>query len=180
MKIVAAPNAFKGCLTAREAAAAIAQGCRRAAPDAEVIEIPVADGGDGLVAVVHDALGGTLATFEVTGPLGGKVEAAVCRLGDLVAVEMALASGLALVARERRNALAASTLGTGELIRHALDLGAKKLVIGIGGSATTDGGTGMAHALGARFLDGSGAALEPNGHALSKVRAGRSDRPQRG
>ncbi len=170
MKIVAAPNAFKGCLTAREAAAAMAKGLRRAAPGAEIVELPVADGGDGLVAVVHDALGGTLSTVEVTGPLGEKVEAAICRVGDLVAIEMALASGLALVPRERRDALTATTIGTGELIRHALDLGAKHLVIGIGGSATTDGGSGMAHALGARFLDEKGEPLSPSGAALQKIR----------
>jgi glycerate kinase len=170
VKIVAAPNAFKGCLTAREAAAAMANGLRRAVPGAEIVEVPVADGGDGLVAVVHDALGGTLSNVAVTGPLGEKVEAAICRVGDLVAIEMALASGLALVPRERRDALAATTIGTGELIRHALDLGAKHLVIGIGGSATTDGGSGMAHALGARFLDEKGEPLSPSGAALQKIR----------
>lgn len=170
MKIVAAPNAFKGCLTARDAATAMADGVRRAAPDADVVKVPVADGGDGLVAVVADALGGVLSQFEVSGPLGDRVSASVCQAGDLVTIEMALASGLALVPPDRRNAVAASTLGTGELILHALDLGARKLVIGLGGSATTDGGTGMAHALGARFFDAAGRPLAPNGASLPLIR----------
>lgn len=170
MKIVAAPNAFKGCLSARDAAVAMAEGVCRAAPDAHIVTCPVADGGDGLVAVVTDALGGTLVPFAVSGPLGERVTAPVCQAGDLIAIEMALASGLALVPPDRRDAVAGSTLGTGELIRHALDLGAKRLIIGIGGSATTDGGIGMAHALGARFLDGDGAVLPPNGASLQSIR----------
>lgn len=170
MKIVAAPNAFKGCLSARDAAIAMAEGVRRAAPDADIVACPVADGGDGLVAVVADALGGALIEFEVSGPLGARVAAPVCRAGDLVAIEMALASGLALVPPDRRDAVAASTIGTGELIRHALDLGARRLIIGIGGSATTDGGIGMAQALGARFFDGAGAPLPPNGASLPLIR----------
>lgn len=170
MKILAAPNAFKGCLSARDAAAAMAKGARRAAPDADIVELPVADGGDGLVAVVCDAIGGVLRRFEVSGPLGERVSAPVCHAGDLVTIEMALASGLALVPPDRRNAVATSTLGTGELIRHALDLGAKKLIIGVGGSATTDGGMGMAHALGARFLDAADAPLKPSGLSLPLIR----------
>jgi glycerate kinase len=169
MKIVAAPNAFKGCLTARDAAAAMAAGARRAAPDAEIVELPVADGGDGLVAVIAAARGGVLRQCEVTGPLGDRVSASICQAGDLVTIEMALASGLALVPPERRDAVAASTLGTGELILHALDLGAKTLVIGLGGSATTDGGIGMAHALGARFFDAAGTPLDPSGAALPLI-----------
>lgn len=170
LKIVAAPNAFKGCLSARDAATAMAEGVRRVLPDAAIVTCPVADGGDGLVAVVAAALGGRLIEFEVSGPLGARVTAPVCRAGDLVAIEMALASGLALVPPDRRDAVAASTLGTGELIRHALDLGARRLIIGIGGSATTDGGIGMAQALGARFLDGAGAPLPPNGASLPLIR----------
>jgi glycerate kinase len=147
----------------------MAEGVRRAAPDADIVERPVADGGDGLVAVVGEACGGVLSRFEVSGPLGDRVSASICQAGDLVTIEMALASGLALVPPERRDAVAASTLGTGELILHALDLGAKKLVIGLGGSATTDGGMGMAQALGARFFDAAGTPLAPSGAALPLI-----------
>lgn len=170
MKIVAAPNAFKGCLSAQDAAIAMAEGVRRAVPDAQIVTCPVADGGDGLVAVVTDALGGTLVPFDVSDPLGERVTAPVCQTGDLVVLEMASASGLALVPPERRDPVAGSTRGTGELIRHALGLGAKRLIIGIGGSATTDGGIGMAHALGARFLDSDGTVLPPNGASLGAIR----------
>jgi glycerate kinase len=173
VKIVVAPNAFKGCLTARAAAAAMSAGVARALPTAEIVQVPVADGGDGLVEVVRTALGGDGVSVPVTGPLGERIEAQIChhRASGLVAIEMALASGLALVPAARRDALAASTVGTGELIARALDLGARKIIVGIGGSATTDGGTGMAHALGVRFFDAIGRAVVPNGAALAHIRS---------
>jgi glycerate kinase len=171
LKIVVAPNAFKGCLTARAAAAAMSAGVRRALPAADVVEVPIADGGDGLVEVLCSSFGGTIASHHVTGPLGVSVDAQYCfdEARGLAAIEMALASGLALVPADRRDALAASTLGTGELIVHAVDRGARSLIIGIGGSATTDGGAGMAHALGIRFLDRDGAVIVPTGATLSRI-----------
>lgn len=172
MKIVVAPNAFKGCLTARAAAAAMSAGVARALPGAEIVRVPVADGGDGLVDVVREALGGAAIAVPVTGPLGERVEAVICHHAEtgLAAVEMALASGLALVPPDRRDALAASTFGTGELIARALELGVRKIIVGIGGSATTDGGTGMAQALGVRFFDENDRPLAPSGAALSRLR----------
>jgi len=172
IKIVIAPNAFKGCLTAGEAAAAIEAGVRRAAPDAEIMRVPVADGGDGLVDVALEALGGEARIVHVTGPRFDPVDAAFCYVAekDFAAVEMALASGLALLADDRRDTTRATTIGTGELIAAALDLGVARIAIGIGGSATTDGGIGMAAALGVRFLDDRDEAVEPVGGALGRIR----------
>ncbi len=172
MKIVLAPNAFKGCLTASEAAVAMAEGAARVLPGAELVRVPVADGGDGLVDVAAEALGGKTHVVGVTGPLGERVDAAFCHVPEmcLAAVEMALASGLALLRPEQRDPLATTTLGTGELIAAALDLEVARLAVGIGGSATNDGGIGMAAALGARFLDGDGNAVEPVGRALGSIR----------
>lgn len=172
MRIVVAPNAFKGCLSASEAAAAMAAGVRRAVPDAAILEVPVADGGDGLVDVAREALGGTLRTVEVTGPLFERRDAGFCHVAAdrFAAIEMALASGLALVPADRRDPERTTTLGTGELIRAALDLGCRRIGVGIGGSATTDGGIGMATALGVRFLDADGEPVEPVGGALARIR----------
>ncbi|MEA3642223.1 MAG: glycerate kinase [Lamprobacter sp.] len=171
MKIVLAPNAFKGSMSALQAALAMEQGGRAACPGAEVCKVPVADGGDGLAEILIDALHGEEQVFNVRGPLTERVEAALCwvpALG-LAAVEMATASGLALLAPEDRDPTRTTTYGTGELIRAALDLGAGRILIGIGGSATTDGGIGMAAALGVRFLDASGEPVAPVGGALSQI-----------
>ncbi len=182
MKIIAAPNAFKGSLTAAGAASAMAAGIRKALPDAEVIRVPVADGGDGLVEVTREVLGGERRRLLVTGPLFDLVEAEFClvRDRDLAAIEMALASGLALVPEDRRDPTRTTTLGTGELIRAALDLDAERIIVGIGGSATNDGGMGMATALGIRFLDRDGEPVRPVGGSLNQVRhidmAGRDPR----
>jgi glycerate kinase len=171
VKIVLAPNALKGCLTATEAVEAMARGVARACPAAEIACVPVADGGDGLADVLVNALRGETLTVTVTGPRGDPVSASFCHVPArrLAAIEMATASGLALLARDRLNPLLTTTRGTGELIAAALDLGISHLIVGIGGSATNDGGIGMATALGVRFLDGSGNPVEPVGGALAAI-----------
>ncbi|MFC1897786.1 glycerate kinase [Chloroflexota bacterium] len=172
IKIVIAPQSFKGSLNAQEVAQAIATGIKRILANAETIMIPLADGGEGTVkALVYGTNGQILAT-EVTGPLGEKVTAKWGILGDKVSavVEMAAASGITLVPPEKLNPLVATTYGTGELIRAALDAGCRRLIIGIGGSATNDGGAGMAQALGAKLLDEGGKQLPWGGAALAKLR----------
>lgn len=171
MKIIIAPNALKGCLTAAEAAQALARGVARAAPNLEIMQIPVADGGDGLAEVLISALHGVQQTVVVSGPLGDPVSATFCHVPArrLAAIEMATASGLALLAQDQLNPLQTTTRGTGELIRAALELSASHLIVGIGGSATNEGGIGMATALGARFLDGNGHPVQPVGGALLQI-----------
>lgn len=160
MKIVVAPDSFKESLAAREVCSAIAAGLRRVWPDAVIDECPMADGGEGTVDALVAAVGGEFREAEVRGPLGRPVRARWGRLPDGTAVlEMAAASGLALVPPAERNPLRTSTFGTGQLIRAALDDGARRIVIGIGGSATNDGGIGCAQALGVRFLDSDGTPL---------------------
>jgi glycerate kinase len=172
MKIVLAPNALKGCLTAAEAADAMARGVVRACPTAGIALIPMADGGDGLAEVLVDALRGETRTATVTGPRGDPVRASFCHVPArrLAVIEMAAASGLALLSRNQLDPLLTTTLGVGELIAAALDLGAFHLIVGIGGSATNEGGVGMATALGARFLDAGGGPVEPVGGALAAIR----------
>ncbi len=173
MKIVVAPNAFKDSLNAAEAGQAIAKGLVRAVPDAEIVQTPVADGGDGLFDIVKAVYGGETVPVTVTGPLFKKVQAEFLYLPDskTAVIEMARASGLALLTPEERNARATTSLGVGELALAALAKGAKKIIIGIGGSATTDGGIGFASALGAQFLDASGRKVRPIGEDLPKVAA---------
>jgi len=149
----------------------MANGIRRVVPDAETILLPMADGGEGTVEALTYSTRGRIITTEVTGPLGEKVTAKWGILGDKVSavVEMASASGITLVPVERLNPLVATTYGTGELIRAALQAGCRRLIIGIGGSATNDGGAGMAQALGARLLDEEGRELPWGGAALAKL-----------
>ncbi|MFC2016216.1 glycerate kinase [Chloroflexota bacterium] len=171
MKIVIAPQSFKGSLSAQEVAQAIARGIKRVLADAETIMVPIADGGEGTVeALVHSTHGQIIAT-EVTGPLGEKVTAKWGILGDRVSavVEMAAASGITLVPAEKLNPLVATAYGTGELIRAALGAGCRRLIIGIGGSATNDGGAGMAQALGVRMLDETGKELPRGGAELKRL-----------
>jgi len=179
MKIVIAPDSFKESLTAAEVCEAIARGLRAVLPDAVLDKCPMADGGEGTVDALVAATNGTFQRTTVAGPLGEPVAAGWGLLGrtgplppdgttpgpggPLTAVlEMAAASGLPLVPVEKRNPLKTTTLGTGQLIRAALDHGVRRIILGIGGSATTDGGAGCAQALGARFLDAHGRVL-PNG-----------------
>jgi glycerate kinase len=165
MRIVLAPDSFKESLSARQACEAIARGIRSVHADAEIDAIPMADGGEGTVDALVSATGGTLRRTTVTGPLGEPVEATWGLLGGsgplAAVIEMAAASGLALVPPDRRNPLLTTTYGTGELIRAALAHGVKRVIIGIGGSATTDGGTGAAQALGVEFLDSAGRLIPP-------------------
>lgn len=172
MKVVIAPQSFKGSLSAAEVANAIAEGVGRAAPESDVTLLPLADGGEGTVDALVTATGGRTMTATVTGPLGETVNAAWGILGDgaTAVIEMAAASGIMLVPQERLDPLAATSRGTGELIRAALDAGCQCLIIGIGGSASNDGGAGMAQALGARLLDGKGRELPAGGAALERLR----------
>ena len=171
MKIVIAPDSFKESLTAMEVAGAIEAGFREVFPGAVYVKLPVADGGEGTVQAMIDASGGRRVTLDVTGPLGEPVQAFYGLMGDGVTavIEMAAASGLEQVPAARRNPLHTTSFGTGQLIRHALDAGARRFVLGIGGSATNDGGAGMLQALGGRLLDAQGAELARGGAALAAL-----------
>jgi glycerate kinase len=170
-RVVIAPNALKGSCSAPAAAAAMTRGVARALPDAELIALPVADGGDGLAEVLQAVLDGEQRAFEVTGPRFAPVDAALVwsPTRRTAVIEMALASGLVLLAEHEHDASATTTLGTGELMRAALDLGAEQIIVGLGGSATNDGGIGMAQALGWRFLDTADAPVEPIGGRLADI-----------
>ncbi|HAJ32735.1 MAG TPA: glycerate kinase [Candidatus Atribacteria bacterium] len=171
MKIVIAPDSFKGSLTAVEVSDAIEQGVREIFPEAEIIKMPMADGGDGTVQCLVNATGGEILREKVTGPLGDGVLACYGILGDkrTAVIEMAEASGLTLVPENKRNPLITTTYGTGQLIKAALDQGCRKMIIGIGGSATNDGGAGMVQALGAKLLDKDGEEIGFGGGELKKV-----------
>ena len=158
MKIVIAPDSFKENLTSMQVATAIEKGLRKVLPSARCVKVPMADGGEGTVHSLVDATGGQFRKKKVAGPMGNPVNARYGILGDgeTAVIEMAEASGLPLVERKKRNPLKATTFGTGQLIIDALNRGAKRIIIGIGGSATVDGGAGMAQALGVRFLTKSG------------------------
>jgi glycerate kinase len=173
VRILAAPDKFKGTLTAAEAAAAIARGWRRADPGAEVVELPLADGGDGTLDALVAALGGERRAAEVTGPDGVRLKAEFGLVhapsGRVGVVEMARASGLVLVPADRRDPVTATSRGTGELMLAAIRAGAERLLVGVGGSATNDAGAGMAQALGVRFLDDGGRELGPGGGALLRL-----------
>jgi glycerate kinase len=170
MRVVVAPDKFKGSLTATEAAKAIAAGLRQARREIDVVLAPIADGGDGTVDAAV-AAGYERVPMTVTGPTGEPVDAAFAWSGDTAVVEMAEASGLRRLPGGRPAPLTATTYGTGELLRGALDRGVSRVVLGVGGSATTDGGTGMARALGARFLDAEGRELPAGGAALRDLHA---------
>ena len=172
MTIVVAPDSFKESLSADEAAKAIAAGFREVFPEAKILRIPVADGGEGTVAAILSAVGGREVPVSVMGPMGVAVAAffGISSDGRTAFLEMAAASGLELVAVSDRNPLKATSYGTGELIRAALDAGVERLVIGIGGSATVDGGAGALQALGASFLDAEDVMIDARGNApLSRV-----------
>lgn len=167
--VICAPDSFKECLSAGAVARAMALGVRDAVPTLNVIEMPMADGGEGTVEALLASRHGEWVGAEVTGPLGERVDAdyGLIDHGRTAVIEMAAASGLALVAESERNAVTATTRGTGELIRDALERGVQHILVGLGGSATTDGGAGMVSALGVRFLDEQGNELPDGGGALS-------------
>lgn len=170
--LLIAPNAFKGSLTATECARAMAAGARDAVPDTTTILCPISDGGDGLVEVLAEALKAELSTTRVSGPLPNqRVTAtwAMSKQQGTAIIEMARAAGLVLVPENRRDPKITTTYGVGELIREALNRGASSIIIGIGGSATNDGGAGMAEALGVRFLDQEGKLLPRGGAALGNL-----------
>lgn len=187
MKIVIAPDSFKESLSALEVANAIEQGLRQVIPDCEIVKIPVADGGEGTVQSMVDATGGSIVNLEVMGPLGNRVQAHYGILGGILAnssnssaashanhsaiavIEMASASGLHHVPREQRNPLLTTSYGTGELICDALNRGIKHIILGLGGSATNDGGAGMAQALDILLLDDQGKTLPAGGAALANL-----------
>jgi len=167
-RVVVAPDKFKGSLSAAEAAEAIVTGLRRGCPEVEVTVLPVADGGEGTVAAALSA-GYESRTVVVRGPTGEPVHATFALSRGRAVLEMAEASGLRKLPGGRPAPRTASTYGTGQLIREALDAGAREVILGLGGSATTDGGAGMAAALGVRFLDAAGLDLAPGGSALADL-----------
>ncbi|AHG85574.1 Glycerate kinase [Bibersteinia trehalosi USDA-ARS-USMARC-190] len=171
MKIIIAPDSFKESLTALEVANAIEQGFKHVFPYAEFCKVPMADGGEGSVQSLVDATNGSLVEVEVTAPLGNKTTAFFGLSGDkqTAFIEMAAASGLHLVPFEQRNPLITTTFGTGELIKAALDCGVKKIILGIGGSATNDGGVGMLQAVGFSFKNAKGEEIGFGGGALNQI-----------
>jgi glycerate 2-kinase len=182
VKILAAPNAFKGSLSAAQAAEAMRRGIHRALADADVRMIPVADGGDGLLQTLEIPLAAERIEQRVRGPLGDDTRATFLYSASrrLAIIEMATASGLALLPADHLDAMHASSEGVGQLISAALDLGAGQIVLGIGGSATTDGATGLATALGMRFLDEHNKPLRGEGASLQHIRRiDRSDLDER-
>ena len=167
LRILVCPQEFKGSLTAFEAAAALAAGARAGEPDAEIIEMPLADGGPGTAAILAAAHGGELVEAEVTGPMGAPVQARFALLpprdaggAPSAVIEAAEAAGLVLVPREERDPGRATTYGVGELMRAALERGARDIIVGVGGTATNDGGAGAAQALGYRLVGTGGMALQ--------------------
>ncbi|MEK5440788.1 MULTISPECIES: glycerate kinase [unclassified Fredinandcohnia] len=177
MKIIIAPDSFKGSVTAMEAALSIEKGIKNAYPNAETKLIPVADGGEGTMENLVSSTKGHKVSATVTGPLGKPIEASFGVLGDeeTCIIEMASASGLDLISRSERDPLIATTFGTGELIKKALDEGYRNFVLAIGGSATNDGGVGMLQALGMQILDKSGQEIGFGGGALNQIHEVRMD-----
>ncbi|MGA2703504.1 MAG: glycerate kinase [Isosphaeraceae bacterium] len=171
MRVVIAPDKFKGSLTALEAAEAMARGLSRVDPCSKIDRVPMADGGEGTVAALVAATNGSYRTVTVTGPLGEPVVASFGLLGDgrTAALEMASASGLWLVPPALRDPLRATTRGTGQLLLAALEAGARRVIVGIGGSATNDGGAGLGQVLGFRLLDTQGRELGPGGGELDRL-----------
>lgn len=171
MKIVVATDSFKGCMTSEEAGAIIAEAFREKLAGSEIVVMPMADGGEGTTDAVLAATGGELRTVLVTGPLGGRHEASFGLLpnGRTAVMEMASASGIELVPTVDLDPMRATTFGTGELMRAAIDTGVREIVMGVGGSATVDGGTGMAQALGYGLLTAGGDEVGRGGGALVTI-----------
>ena len=171
LKIAIAPDSFKGSLTALEAATCMERGLKKALKGVSVRKIPMADGGEGTVRAIVESTGGRMMARTVADPLGRPIKSSFGVTGDrkTAVIEMAAASGLALLKVRERNPMKTTTRGTGELIKNALKSNVKKVLVGIGGSATNDGGTGMARALGVRFLDAKGRELPEGGGALDRL-----------
>ena len=171
MQIVVAPDSFKECLTATQVSLAISEGIKRIAPEAEITCIPVADGGEGTVEALVTATGGKIIPVQSVDALNRPIDSFYGILGDgkTAVIEMAAASGIELLAPEERNPLITTTFGTGLLIKAALDAGFTRIIIGIGGSATNDGGAGMAQALGFKFPDIKGNPIELGGGSLGEL-----------
>lgn len=171
MKFILAPDSFKESMTAKEACISMENGIRKVFKDATCIHVPMADGGEGTVDALIESTNGNLHEVEVTAPLGNKVKAKFGILGDgkTAVIEMAEASGIHLVKLENRNPLLTTTFGTGEIIRYALDMNIERIIIGLGGSATNDGGVGMLQALGASFKDSDGKEIALGGGALKDL-----------
>ncbi|MFU0782451.1 MAG: Glycerate kinase [Thermoanaerobacterium thermosaccharolyticum] len=170
MKILVAPDSFKGSLSSKEVLKAISEGIRRAV-NAEIVGVPIADGGEGTVDALIASLGGRIVDVDVVGPLGNVVKSFFGILNDGTAViEMAASSGLSLVPNDMRNPLITTTYGVGQLIKEALDAGCRKFIIGVGGSATNDGGAGMIQALGVKLLDEDGKDIPYGGGNLHKLK----------
>lgn len=178
MKVVAAIDSFKGSMTSLEVAAAFEKGVKKVYKDAEFIKIPLADGGEGTVKALIDNLDGKMVNIKVKDPLMRDIDSFYGISGDgkTAVIEMAAASGLPLLSSNERNPLKATTFGTGELIKDALEKGCREFIIGIGGSATNDAGTGMLSALGYIFLDENGNELEPNGENLINIKSFKDDK----
>jgi glycerate kinase len=170
MKVLIAPDKFKGSLSSFEACSAIAAGIRSVDPTAEIIEFPMADGGDGFAAVMKNYLHTTTAACLTEDPLGRPLYASFELTGDLAIVELASASGLALLNRKERDPLNTSTFGTGRMIMAAVQSGAKEVILGLGGSATNDAGTGILSAMGFRFTGKDGRTIRPSGENLLQIR----------
>lgn len=171
MKIVIAPQAYKGSITALGVAIAAEKGILKVFPEAEVLICPVADGGDGTLETLVEGSGGEINETNVTGPIGERLDASWGAMGDgkTAVIEMARSSGLALLSLDERDPLNSTTFGLGEVILQALDRGFRNFIVGIGGSATNDAGAGMAQALGVNLLDEKGKQLPPGGAALDKL-----------
>lgn len=172
MKVLIAMDSFKGSLSSKQGSEAIAAGIKEVYPSADTKMLPLADGGEGTVEALVEATKGTLFTVPVTGPLQEKIEATYGVLGDqrTVVIEVAAACGLPLIREEQRNPLIATTFGVGELINDAIERGYRDFIIGLGGSATNDGGVGMLQALGFRFQDRHGKEIELGGQSLKDIR----------
>ncbi|WP_461832942.1 glycerate kinase [Desulfothermus sp.] len=171
MKIILAPNAYKGSISAKHAADVMAEGIITEFPNIEIEKVPFSDGGDGLLEVLRDIFDGEIVECTVKDPLFRDIKSEICfvKKDRLAAIEMAKASGIALLKESEKDPTKTTSYGTGQLIEKALDLGAKKIIVGIGGSATNDGGIGMAAALGIKFLDKEKKEIFPCGDNLIKI-----------
>jgi glycerate kinase len=170
LNILICPDKFKGSLTAEEVCHAIAKSIRKLSPGSRISEVPMADGGEGSLEIINNQLKAEVIKIKVSDPLGRLVEAEFLMKGETAYIEMAKASGLQLLKPEERRAVKTSTTGTGELIKEALQLGAKKIYLLVGGSATNDAGIGMAKALGFGFSDAAGNEVEPTGENMIRIK----------